>query len=117
MVDPKQVPNIKLNNGLSIPLVGLGTWQAPPDGSLYKAVKGAIEAGYRHIDCAYAYENEEEVGKAINDAISEGKVSFIKKKDCSHLDYPITPTCQAQIYNLRISLLLVDILDLSNHKS
>jgi len=74
MVDPKQVPNIKFNNGLSVPVVGLGTWQAPPDGSLYKAVRGAIDAGYRHIDGAYAYENEEEVGKAINDAIAEGKV-------------------------------------------
>jgi len=74
MVDPKQVPNVKLNNGLSIPIVGLGTWQSPPDGSLYKAVTGAIDSGYRHIDGAYAYENEEEVGKAINDAISAGKV-------------------------------------------
>ncbi|CAG2102605.1 unnamed protein product, partial [Medioppia subpectinata] len=74
MVDPKQVPNIKLNNGLSIPVVGLGTWQSAPDGSLYKAVRAAIDAGYRHIDCAYAYQNEEEVGKAINDAIKEGKV-------------------------------------------
>lgn len=74
MVNPNEVPNIKFNNGVSIPIVGLGTWQAPPDGSLYKAVRGAIDAGYRHIDCAYAYENEEEVGKAINDAISEGTV-------------------------------------------
>jgi len=74
MTDPKQVPNVKLNNGKSIPVVGLGTWQSPPDGSLYKAVRGAIDAGYRHIDCAYAYQNEEEVGKAINDSISEGKV-------------------------------------------
>lgn len=68
------VPNVKLNNGKSIPIVGLGTWQSPPDGSLYKAVKGAIDAGYRHIDCAYAYENEEEVGKAIAESIKEGKV-------------------------------------------
>jgi len=75
MVDPKQVPTVKLNNGVNIPIVGLGTWQSPPDGSLYKAVKGAIDAGYRLIDCAYAYENEEEVGKAIEDAISEGKVT------------------------------------------
>lgn len=74
MVDPKQVPSIKLNNGISIPIVGLGTWQSPPDGSLYKAVTGAIDAGYRHIDGAYAYQNEEEVGKAINDAINGGKV-------------------------------------------
>lgn len=76
MVDPQQVPLVKLNNGASIPLVGLGTWQAPSDGSLYKAVRGAIDAGYRHIDCAYFYSNEEEVGRAINDAISEGTVSF-----------------------------------------
>jgi len=75
MVDPKQVPFVKLNNGLSIPIVGLGTWQSPPDGSLYKAVKGAIDVGYRHIDCAYAYENEEEVGKAISEAIAEKKVT------------------------------------------
>jgi len=73
-MDPKKVPNVKLNNGLSIPIVGLGTWQSPPDGSLYRSVRGAIDNGYRHIDCAYAYENEEEVGKAINEAISEGKV-------------------------------------------
>jgi len=75
MVDPKQIPQVKLNNGISIPIVGLGTWQSPPDGSLYKAVKGAIESGYRHIDCAYAYENEEEVGKAIEAVISEGTVT------------------------------------------
>ncbi len=76
-MDPKKIPSVKLNNGLSIPIVGLGTWQSPPDGSLYKAVKGAIDNGYRHIDCAYAYENEEEVGKAVNDAISEGKVCLL----------------------------------------
>lgn len=72
------VPNVTFNNGKSIPIVGLGTWQAPPDGSLYKAVRAAIDAGYRHIDCAYAYENEEEVGKAINDSIADGK---IKRED------------------------------------
>lgn len=72
------VPKVTFNNGLSIPIVGLGTWQSPADGSLYKAVTGAIDAGYRHIDCAYAYQNEEEVGKAITDAISAGK---IKRED------------------------------------
>jgi len=74
MADSKKVPGVKLNNGISIPIVGLGTWQAPPDGSLYRAVRGAIDNGYCHIDCAYFYQNEEEVGKAINDAIKEGKV-------------------------------------------
>lgn len=79
MVDPKQVTAVQFNNGLSIPVVGLGTWQAPPDGSLYKAVRGAIDAGYRHLDCAYAYSNEEEVGRAINDAITAGTVCQTEK--------------------------------------
>lgn len=83
MVNPQEVPKVTFNNGKTIPVVGLGTWQSPPDGSLYKAVKGAIDVGYRHLDCAYAYENEEEVGKAIAAAISEGTVSII-------LNYVIT---------------------------
>jgi len=74
-MDPKQVPQLKLNNGISVPIVGLGTWQSPPDGSLFKAVKGAIDSGYRHIDCAYAYENQEEVGQAIAAVIKEGTVT------------------------------------------
>ena len=73
-MDPKDVPSVKLNNGVQMPIIGLGTWQAPPDGSLYRSVKTAIDCGYRHFDCALVYENEEETGKAINDAIKEGKV-------------------------------------------
>ncbi|KAF9530293.1 NADP-dependent oxidoreductase domain-containing protein [Crepidotus variabilis] len=58
-------PKIKLNNGSEIPLIGLGTWQAKP-GEVAKAVEFAIkEAGYRHIDCAWAYGNEKEVGEGI----------------------------------------------------
>ncbi|CAG2172159.1 unnamed protein product, partial [Oppiella nova] len=73
-MDPKSVPTVKLNNGLDIPIIGLGTWQAPPDGSLYRSVRTAITDGYRHFDCALIYENEEETGRAINDAIKEGQV-------------------------------------------
>jgi diketogulonate reductase-like aldo/keto reductase len=74
-MDPKDVPSVKLNNGLLMPIIGLGTWQAPPDGSLYRFVRSAIDYGYRHSDCALVYENKEETGRAINDAIKEGKVS------------------------------------------
>ena len=54
----------KLNNGVEMPVVGLGTFKAKGD-DVYNAVKVALEAGYRHIDTAKIYGNEEEVGRAI----------------------------------------------------
>jgi len=57
----------KLNNGQTIPAVGLGTWQATGD-EVYKAVQHALAVGYRHIDSAVGYGNEKEVGKGIADA-------------------------------------------------
>lgn len=60
-----------LNNGVKIPCIGFGTWQSPDGDISYNAVKAALDAGYRHIDTATAYGNEESVGKAIRDFISE----------------------------------------------
>lgn len=61
-------PTIKLNDGHEIPAIGFGTFQIPADGSTYKAVTEALKAGYRHIDTAVAYFNENEVGQAIADS-------------------------------------------------
>lgn len=57
-------PSITLNDGNSIPQVGLGVWQTPPEDT-ERAVATALEAGYRHIDTAAAYQNEREVGQAL----------------------------------------------------
>ena len=49
-----------LNDGTVIPTVGFGVFQIPNDGSTYRAVRQALEIGYRHIDTAAAYFNEGE---------------------------------------------------------
>ncbi|MFD7922851.1 aldo/keto reductase [Streptomyces sp. NPDC059740] len=59
-----KVPNITLNNGTVMPQLGFGVWQIPDD-EAFTAVGHALEAGYRSIDTAAAYGNEEGVGKAV----------------------------------------------------
>ena len=63
---------VTLNNGNTMPVIGLGTFQATKPGEVYNAVKVAIGAGYRLIDCAAGYGNESEVGDAIAEALKEG---------------------------------------------
>lgn len=46
---------------MTIPAVGLGTWDGSFEGEVKAAVIASIKAGYRHIDCAYYYKNEKEV--------------------------------------------------------
>lgn len=58
-------PKIRLNQGVDIPVVGLGVFQSPPGDATRKAVTWALEAGYRHIDTAAMYGNEADVGEAI----------------------------------------------------
>ena len=53
-----------LNDGVEIPSIGLGTWQSSKEDA-YSSTLAAIECGYRHIDTAYVYENEDAVGKAV----------------------------------------------------
>jgi glycerol 2-dehydrogenase (NADP+) len=63
----------KLNTGAEIPALGLGTWQSGP-GEVARAVAHAIKVGYRHIDAALVYGNENEVGQGIKEAIDSGIV-------------------------------------------
>ena len=56
---------LTLANGVEIPCVGYGTWQTPNGGVTRDCVKAALGAGYRHIDTAYIYGNEAEVGEGL----------------------------------------------------
>lgn len=61
----QEIKNFTCSNGYQIPCIGYGTWQTPDGETARKAVKTAIESGYRHIDTAAAYGNEVSVGKGI----------------------------------------------------
>jgi diketogulonate reductase-like aldo/keto reductase len=58
------ISTLTLNNGVTLPAIGLGVFQTPPE-ETRAAVTAALKAGYRHIDTAAAYGNERQVGKAI----------------------------------------------------
>jgi len=59
---------LKLNNGRLMPALGFGTFASTgKPGETYHAVQTALQAGYRHLDCAWFYQNEGEVGSAIKD--------------------------------------------------
>ena len=62
------VPTVKLNNGVEMPMLGFGVFQVPDLSQAEQAVTDALETGYRLIDTAVAYQNEEAVGKAIKDS-------------------------------------------------
>ena len=59
---------IQLNDGNKIPAIGFGVFMIPNDGPTYEATLAALKAGYRHIDTAAAYMNEQDVGRAIRDS-------------------------------------------------
>jgi diketogulonate reductase-like aldo/keto reductase len=71
---------LPLANGAAIPVLGFGTWQIPNGAPAYEATAAALRAGYRHVDSARAYGNEESVGRAVRDSgLPRGEV-FVTSK-------------------------------------
>jgi 2,5-diketo-D-gluconate reductase A len=101
-------PLITLNDGSSIPQVGLGVWQTPPDDTERAAVT-ALEAGYRHIDTAAAYGNERGVGQAVANSGLPREDVFITTK-LWNADQGYDTTLKA--FDASMSRLGVDYLDL-----
>lgn len=74
-----RTPTIRLNNGVEMPALGLGVFRAQGD-EVYQSVKAAIESGYRLIDTAAVYNNEEQVGKAVDESGISREEFFITTK-------------------------------------
>lgn len=70
----------ELTNGVKMPYLGLGVWQSDQGEEVINAVKWALKAGYRHIDTAAAYKNEEGVGTAIKESDVARKDIFVTSK-------------------------------------
>lgn len=75
-MDLKHSCSVKLNDGHLMPVLGFGTFASEeiPKSKATEATKVAIDVGFRHIDAAYFYQNEEEVGQALRDKIADGTV-------------------------------------------
>src|ERR1700761_1710684 len=72
-------PTLELNNAVTIPALGLGVFQTPPD-ETRDAVRAALDAGYRHIDTAAAYGNERQVGEAVHSSGLDRSNVFLETK-------------------------------------
>lgn len=101
---------LKFRNNDEMPAIGLGTWKSEP-GKVEEAVKIALREGYRHIDCAAAYNNEGEIGNAFTEVFSEGK---IKREDVwvtsklwndSHRKEEVIPALKQTLKDLQLDYL------------
>lgn len=77
-----------LNNGVKIPAIGFGTWQVADGEEAYSSCLNALKYGYRHIDTAFAYGNEQSVARAIKDSgLSREEVFITTKLPADIKDY------------------------------
>ncbi|KAM6162728.1 aldo-keto reductase family 1 member C15-like [Erethizon dorsatum] len=104
-------PSVELNDGRLMPMLGLGTSSSQKDATnkVEEAVQVAIDIGYRHIDSAYFYLNEEEIGRSLRKKISSGSVErsdifYTSKVWCTFLLPELVQTClEASLKKLQLS--------------
>src|SRR5438477_11741461 len=99
-------PARKLADGHQIPVLALGVWQVPNGPECVNAVRWALELGYRHIDTAQAYGNEESVGRALRESgVPRDQVFITTKFNPSRQD----PAAEAEHSLRRLGVDYVDL--------
>jgi len=98
--------SLTLNNGLKMPILGLGTWKSKP-GQVEAAVEHALRKGYRHLDCAAIYGNEAEVGAAIVASGVARSEIFITSKlwNTKHHPDDVEAACRKTLADLGVDYL------------
>jgi len=100
----------KLNSGFDMPIIGLGTWKSKP-GEVEAAVKHALKIGYRHLDCAFVYGNENEVGEGMRAAMKEYNIArediWVTSKLWNTFHHPekVEGACRESLKNLGLDYL------------
>ena len=80
MAQLSSAATVKLNNGVEIPLLGLGVYQSPPGKTTQDAVRHALKCGYRLVDTARVYGNEQDVGLALRESGLPREEVFVTTK-------------------------------------
>jgi len=98
--------SVTLNNGKTMPLLGLGTWKSAP-GEVARAVEHALKVGYRHIDGAYLYANEKEVGEGIRASGVAREEIFVVSKlwNTKHNPEDVEVACRKTLDDLGLEYL------------
>ena len=111
-VDLRKLPMRKLNTGALMPPVGMGTFGSDRFGGdeIAEAVRGALRVGYRLVDCASVYGNEEKIGAVLREAIGGGlprKELFVMSKVWNDMHAPgdVVRSCKQSLKNLRLDYL------------
>lgn len=99
----------ELIGGVKIPAIGFGTWQVKDGNEAYESTLWALESGYRHIDTAHAYGNEESVGCAVRDFGIQREEIFVTTKLPSHIK---TYDGAIEYFNQSLASLGLDYIDL-----
>lgn len=102
-----KIPNVTLNNGVTMPIVGFGVFQIPQDAT-ERVISDALSLGYRHIDTAASYGNEEAVGQAIRNCGIPRKELFVTTKlfiQSRSGEEPVKRAFDASLKRLRLDYL------------